>query len=259
MSAAEAVLVDLSVDPSQRYYRAVDDPMPAAPSGFVWIPPGSFVMGSPSAEPLRKVDEIQHEVVLTQGFFMGRHEVNQAEYQSLMASNPSWFKGTNLPVELVTWVQATNYCARLTERERSLGRLPAGWEYRLPSEAQWEYACRAGTTTATAFGNSLSWRQANFDASGFAKTTPVGSYEPNAWGLYDMHGNVREWCADWYGNYPTTRVQDPLGPATGVNRVHRGGGWYGTWDFCRSASRSGDPQGFKIIFLGFRVALVRAR
>jgi formylglycine-generating enzyme len=269
VSAEGMVLVDLSADPSQRFYRAVDDPTPVAPAGFVWIPPGTFLMGSPSTELWRKEHETQHEVVLTRGFFMGRYEVTQAEYQTLMTNNPSTFKGTNLPVESITWIQATNYCARLTERERLAGRLPEGWEYRLPTEAQWEYACRAGTTTATAYGSSLSSMQANFDGSYpynggsvgpyLGKTAPVGSYAPNAWGLFDMHGNVWEFCSDWYGPYPTTQVQDPQGPVKGGSRVIRGGSWGNLGDGCRSSARNWALQGYGYYFLGIRVVLVRVR
>jgi formylglycine-generating enzyme required for sulfatase activity len=247
----------------------VDLGEPIGTEGFVWIPPGTFLMGSPLTERDRSTDETQHTVELTQGFFMGRHEVTQAEYQAVMTNNPSWFKGTNLPVEHVSWIQATNYCGQLTERERLLGRLPEGWEYRLPTVAQWEYACRAGTTTATAFGNSLSSTQANF-AGNYSynggvqgpyleRTTPVGSYTPNAWGLYDMHGNVWEWCADWYGDYPTTRAQDPQGPATGVTRVARGGSWVSVGADCRSARRYRFLPGYNTDHLGFRVVRVRVR
>ncbi|MFM7100162.1 MAG: formylglycine-generating enzyme family protein, partial [Verrucomicrobiota bacterium] len=161
-----------------------------------------------------------------------------------------------------------NFCARWAERERAAGRLPAGWECRLPTEAQWEYGCRAGTTTATAFGNSLSSTQANFDGSypynGGAvgpnpgRTVPVGSYAPNGWGLYDMPGNVAEFCADWYGPYPTTAVQDPQGPAKGGARVRRGGSWGNLGDGCRSAERNWSHPGYGYYFLGLRLVLVRA-
>ncbi|MFM7101291.1 MAG: formylglycine-generating enzyme family protein, partial [Verrucomicrobiota bacterium] len=234
---------------------------------LAWIPPGTFLRGSPLTEPDRWANEIRHAVVLTRGFFIGRQEVTQAAYAALMTNNPSTFKGADLPVENVSWFDATEYCARLTQRERSAGRLPDGWEYRLPTEAEWEYACRAGTVTATAFGNSLGSSWANFNGKTpyngapvgpfLAGTTPVGSYAPNGWGLDDFHGNVWEWCADWNDAYPSGRVVDPVGPPTGLIRVMRGGGWSDLGDFCRSAFRSGRVPGAAGSFLGFRVVLAR--
>jgi formylglycine-generating enzyme required for sulfatase activity len=185
-----------------------------------------------------------------------------------MRANPSSITGDlDRPVEMVTWNNAVAYCTNLTAQERTAGRLPAGYEYRLPTEAQWEYVCRAGTTTATAYGNSLSSTQANFRGdypyNGGAKgpylerTTKVGSYTPNEWGLYDLHGNVWEWCADWFvSSYPGGSVTDPKGPSSGSNRVLRGGGWYGHGQSCRSASRLGNLPGLRLNFLGFRPALV---
>jgi formylglycine-generating enzyme required for sulfatase activity len=197
---------------------------------------------------------------------MCKYETTQAEYLSVMGRNPSKDDGdNNCPVEHVTWGEATNYCARLTLRERGAGRLPAGFIYRLPTEAEWEYACRAGTTTAMAFGNSLSSTQANFNgnypyggaAKGpyLGKTTKVGSYEPNAWGLYDMHGNVWEYCLDWYGTNHSGIVTDPLGPKTGSERVVRGGSGGSIGAVCRSATRSDSwPEGASS-GVGFRLVL----
>lgn len=254
---------------SESAQLTVNPSLHPAPEGMVWLPSGTFVIGTPVGERDRAGDEVQHTVEFTKGFFIGRHEVTQAEYTAVMGANPSGFKGTNLPVENVTWYDATNYCSKLTAGEHQSGRLPAAWEYRLPTEAQWEYACRAGTTTAAAFGTTLNSTQANFDGRypynqasygpALNRTTPVGSYEPNAWGLYDMHGNVWEWCADWYGDYPPGAVADPQGPDTGIVRILRGGSWnYPGWN-CRSGFRGRHGPTNRHNFLGFRVVLVRSR
>ena len=226
---------------AQRFYRAVIPTGGPAIQGFVWIAPGTFLMGSPAGEPSRQADEVPHSVDITRGYYMGKYEVTQAEYESVIGNNPSLFRSsTNLPVENVSWQAATNYCARLTARELAAGRIAPGWSYRLPTEAEWEYACRAGTTTAYSTGDALAKTQANFnpgDGTAVGKTTVVGSYAPNGWGLYDMHGNVWEWCQDWYGAYPSTHVADPAGPATGSARVYRSGNWYFSKDQTRSARR----------------------
>jgi len=255
------------------------------PPQMVWIPPGTFVMGSPTSEAQRGSDETQHTVTLTQGFYMGKYAVTQGEYLALMGSNPSYFTTTdayggpippdlNRPVETVGWDDATSYCAHLTQQEQAVGRLPTGWVYRLPTESEWEYACRAGTTTAFNFGSGIHGGMANFwdcfeyDAAigdiyvpspavaWLPRTTTVGSYAPNAWGLHDMHGNVWEWCRDWYGTYPTGSVIDPQGAPSGSHRVIRGGCWgYGGGGCCRSASRYYyDPSG-RGGSIGFRVVL----
>jgi formylglycine-generating enzyme required for sulfatase activity len=267
----------------------VSTPPPPSPSPrLVWIPPGTFVMGSPTNEADREVtgdDETQHTVTLTQGFYMGKYAVTQGEYLALMGNNPSFFTtrdwngnpippDLNRPVETVSWDVATNYCAHLTVQEQAAGRLPVGWVYRLPTESEREYACRAGTTTAFHYGSGLRGGMANFydyyeyDAAigdiyvsnptvpWLARTTAVGSYAPNAWGLYDMHGNVWEWCRDWYGNYPTGSVTDPQGAPSGSGRVFRGGGWYGCGRDCRSARRDDDRDpSFRGYGVGFRVVL----
>ncbi len=211
---------------------------------MIRIKPGTFTMGSPKGESSgRRDDEVQHQVTLTKDYWLGKYEVTQAQYQAVMGSNPSHFKGHNLPVEQVEWNNAMSFCARLTEMERKAGRLPEGYEYTLPTEAQWEYACRAGTTTALNNGKSpeffnvdeVGWFQKNSN-----ETHPVGQKKPNAWGLYDMHGNVNEWCLDWFGAYPTSSVTDPAGPGTGSYHVLRGGGWTSTPSGCRSAYRRND-------------------
>jgi sulfatase modifying factor 1 len=218
---------------------------------MIQVPAGEFLMGSPSSEKYRDDDEVQHRVRLTQPFWLGKYEVTQGQWKAVMGSNPSNFKGDDLPVENVSWEDATAFCRKLNQMD---GNRPSGYVYSLPSEAQWEYACRAGTMTAMAFGNSLSSREANFDLN-LNKTTPVGSYRPNAWGFYDMHGNVWEWCADWYGGYPSGSVVDPEGPSTGADRVGRGGGWLSDGSFCRSAGRNRFPPGDRFNSLGFRPSL----
>jgi len=258
--------------------RGLAAPRFAAPSNMVWIPAGTFTMGSPPTEACRYSDEgPQTTVGISRGFCMGKYEVTQGEYLAVMGSNPSYVQGDlNCPVEQVSWNDAVAYCVVLTARERGAGRLPAGWEYRLPTEAEWEYACRAGTTTVFHYGDALRSGMANFDghyeypgcagspcycynAGGIylGRTTAVRSYVPNAWGLYGMHGNVWEWCQDWYaGSLPGGSVTDPQGPATGSHRVIRGGCWGNGASLCRSASRLNDfyPT-YRDLSLGFRVVL----
>ncbi len=259
----------------KRFYRAVvqdsgDTNQPPGnpdPAHLVWIPAGTFTMGSPSTEQDRYGNEgPQTQVTLSTGFWISKYETTQEEYVRVMGTNPSTFRGDNSrPVETLSWVDATNYCAKLTLSESAAGRLPSGCAYRLPTEAEWEYACRAGTTTATAYGNSLSSTQANFNGNypygGAAKgpylavTTKVGSYSANAWGLYDMHGNVYEWCLDWYGDYRGGIVTDPRGPTTGSSRVFRGGGWSDDSRGCRSAYRNGLWPDSGDDYIGFRPVL----
>jgi formylglycine-generating enzyme required for sulfatase activity len=234
---------------------------------MIWIAPGSFQMGSPTSESGRSGDEAQHRVTLAKGYWLGKYEVTQGQWQAVMGSNPSSFKnaGSNAPVENVSWEDAQAFCKKLTDRERAAGRLPAGYEYSLPTEAQWEYACRAGTTGTFSYGNDLDSSMANFDGNypygngrkgQYRQTTvAVGSFRPNAWGLYDMHGNVWEWCNDWYGDYPSGAVTDPTGPVGASSRVFRGGCWDYSATSCRSANRgNGDPGG-RYNILGFRLAL----
>ena len=221
--------------------------------GFIRIEPGTFQMGSTSG-----VDDERPitRVTLTQPFWLGKYEVTQRFWREVMGSNPSEIKGDNLPVERVTWHDAVAFCAKLTERERSAGRLPAGFAYRLPTEAEWEYACRAGTTAEYAGPlPELAWFYDNSERT----THLVGGKQPNAWGLYDMHGNVWEWCADWYGNHPGGNVTDPTGAISGTFRVRRGGGWSDEAANCRSARRlSWGPDG-QLDHLGFRLALGAVR
>jgi len=234
---------------------------------MVWIQPGTFLMGSPPEEADRSDDETQHEVTLTNGYWIGKHELTQAAWTEVMGENPSKFteSGPNAPVEQVSWEEAMDFCRKLTEREAKSGTVPAGWEYSLPTEAQWEYACRAGTTTPFSFGSVLDGTQANCDGTNpygttkkgpyLEKTTPVGSYPANPWGLYDMHGNVREWCLDWYGDYPAGAASDPRGPEKATNRVFRGGGWINYAQYCRSAYRYWSSPDNRSVNLGFRPVL----
>jgi len=174
-----------------------------------------------------------------------------------MGSNPSHFKGTDRPVENVSWAEAVEFCWKLTKMHQEAGAMPQGWSWRLPTEAEWEYAARAGTT-GPRHGelDAIAWHTGN---SG-GKTHPVSQKAANAWGLYDMIGNVAEWCSDWYGDYPTGSVTDPTGAATsGSFRVFRGGSWYGDAGLARSAYRLGRVPGFRSNLLGFRPALSSVR
>jgi formylglycine-generating enzyme required for sulfatase activity/tRNA A-37 threonylcarbamoyl transferase component Bud32 len=217
---------------------------------MLWCNPGVFQMGS--------TEKTLHEVTLTSGYYLGKHVVTQSQWEKVMGSNPSHFKGADRPVEQVTWTDVTSFCEKLTELERKAGRLPEGMSYQLPTEAQWEYACRAGTKTAYAFGAGLTAVQANI-ASGLGKTSPVGSYKPNPWGFFDMHGNVWEWCADWYGDYPSGADRDPVGPAVGscrlIYRVLRGGSWNSTAFNARSGLRDRHDPAYDNFHLGFRLSL----
>jgi len=252
------------------------DNLPAAPTSVTipWlglellpIPAGEFLMVSPEDEEDRCNDETQHLVKISRPYWLGKYPVTQGQWEVAMGKNPSHFKdaGKDAPVEKVSWEDAVEFCQKLNEREGKAGRLPEGYQYSLPTEAEWEYACRAGTTTVFAFGDSLSSHQANFNGEypygGVEKgpylktTTPVGKYAPNPWGLYDMHGNVGEWCHDWFGDYPTGSVTDPTGPSIGSYRVSRGGSWNCNARYCRSANRSPHNPDNRSSNLGIRLCL----
>ncbi len=203
---------------------------------------------------------IKFPVTITRDFWIGRCEVTQAEFASVTGRNPSHFGGdSNRPVEKVTFLDASNYCAAITARERKAGRLPEEYEYRLPSEAEWEYACRAGSTNLFAFGNDAAvadeyaWTAENCEAT----THPVGQKKANAWGLFDMHGNVWEWVADWFEPYPAMALSDPVGPVTSKYKVFKGGGWNQDVEYARASSRFMMGPASGIHFVGFRVALGR--
>jgi formylglycine-generating enzyme required for sulfatase activity len=210
---------------------------------MLWCKPGTFMMGSPEDEEDRYDDETQHEVTLTQGFYLGKYEVTQEQWEKVMGTDPSLFEGATLPVEKVSWEDAMKFCEKLTQMEKAAGRLPEGWAYTLPTEAQWEYTCRAGTTTAYSFGDEITPTPANYDEK-VGKTTSVGTYPANVWGFHDLYGNVWEWCSDRYGKYPSGSESDPVGPSVGALRVGRGGGW-GNFDsrFLRSAYRAAGATG----------------
>ena len=232
---------------------------------FACIAPGTFLMGSPETELEPDDNEELHEVTLTKPFFMGIHQVTQEQWQAIMGSNPSLFEGENLPVEQVSWEDCIAFCKKLSERT---GRLCT-----LPSEAQWEYACRAGTTTTFSFGEAISTNQANYNGSfdyvtpmNFRsadgeyreKTTPVGSFDANALGLFDMHGNLWDWCEDYYGNY--AELKSLKDPAQSIKqsenrRVLRGGGWGDVAWGCRSAYRLRSSPDHRSSNFGFRVCL----
>jgi sulfatase modifying factor 1 len=212
---------------------------------LVWCPPGGFIMG-----PGQNNDSPAHPVILTKGFYLGKYEVVQKEYEKVTGFNPSNFKGEKFPVEGVTWNDAVAFCDELNRKERK-----RGWEFALPTEAQWEYACRGGTTTAYSWGRNISPQLANSKDSGLNKTVEVGTYGANPWGFFDMHGNVWEWTADWHGAYPRNSVIDSLGPSNGSRRVLRGGSWNYAGIALRSVSRSGNVPSNRRGDIGFRVAL----
>jgi len=226
---------------------------------FVFIQPGTFTMGSPDDEPGRDDWERQHHVTLTQGFYMQTTEVTQGQWLAVMGSNPSSNKacGDDCPVESVSWHDVQEFIDKLNAKSGS-------FTYRLPTEAEWEYAARAGTQTPFIFGHCLSTDQANFNGQkaydGCAEGTyreeiiKVGSFQPNSWGLFDIHGNVWEWCQDWYGEYPDSKsLTDPKGPSGGSERVYRGGGCFDLSVYCRSAFRGADAPSLREDNLGFRL------
>ena len=221
---------------------------------MIWIEPGTFMMGSPEDELGRNDDEVQHEVTLTEGYWLGKYEVTQAQYKAVTGENPSHFSGGNKPVEMVNWEDAMAFCAKLTTAAKASGKLPEGYEFTLPTEAQWEYACRAGTSGAFNDGSSLFEPKLgicpNLDRLGRYRgngggRAPVGEYQPNAWGLYDMHGNEAELCLDlfeqFYPDVPWGAV-DPVGPSTGDGIVLRGGNGDSFPQYCRCAYRKGGAR-----------------
>ena len=229
---------------------------------LVLIPKGTFMMGSPIEEEGAKNDEKQHQVTIGKDYYLGVTEVTQGQYEKVMGTNPSYFQkrvirksdSSMYPVEQVSWEDAVEFCKKLSDlpEEKKAGRV-----YRLPTEAEWEYACRAGSKAAYSFGaNSKTLGDyAWFGENSGNQTHPVGEKKANAWGLYDMHGNVWEWCSDWYGVYPKGSVSDPSGPSEGSIRVDRGGSWaYGAAN-CRSAYRGWGAPSYRIGNDGFRVAL----
>ena len=245
-----------------RFYRAL---LQTPPTNMVFIRPSTFELGSPTNEVGHRADESPQTIVtLSHGFWIGKHEVTQGEYLAVVGSNPSQFTGDpNRPVESVSWPEATNYCALLTAQHLAAGVIPPGSQYRLPTEAEWEYTARAGTSTRFSYGedpNATSLTNyAWYFANSGAMTHPVEQKAPNPWGLYDMAGNVWEWCLDWQGAYPGEFVTDPQGPASNPigNKIIRGGAWDESENNCRSARRNGFGVSLflKDFILGFRVVL----
>jgi formylglycine-generating enzyme required for sulfatase activity len=245
-----------------------------------WCPPGKFTMGSPPDEPERRPGEDQVEVTLTRGFWTGKYEVTQGQWKRMIGKLPGELtaelpEGDDYPVANVNFAEAEGFCVRLTERAHQSGDLPQGWEFRLPTEAQWEYACRAGTTTATAFGDKLGSKQANVknkpynggeEGPSLGKAARVGRYPPNAWGIHDMHGNVVEWCRDWYharlpgGQDPDlhdAKATATANPGGGFSRSRRGSAWTDNAWASRSAFRQRFEPERRSDHIGFRVVAVR--
>jgi formylglycine-generating enzyme required for sulfatase activity len=298
---------DINWEDGERSIELVEIPKPKAgeswsvPIGngdktpLLYVEPGTFLMGSPKGEKARDKDELQHEVVLTQGYWLGKYEVTQREWEALMGTTNAemrqigaqtkdryWEYFDELgnqrdlyPMNFVSWEDAMEFCKKLTIQERSAGRLGKNLIFTLPTEAQWEYACRAGTTTAVHYGKNLYSDMANFNGNfpyetgwssifgygetwNLSQTMQVGSYDSNAWGLHDMHGNVGEWCRDFYGDYSSDSVSDPYGPKNGIKRVVRGGNWVSYGSNCRSAFREYFYQESRYTHFGFRLALVPA-
>jgi formylglycine-generating enzyme required for sulfatase activity len=233
---------------------------------MILIPAGEFLMGSPDSDKDAGGDEKpQHRVRITKPFYLGKYLVTQEQWEAVMGTNPSHLNAPKNPVEQVSWDDCRQLLNRLNERLRRPhpGPLPEGeGDFQLPTEAQWEYACRAGSTTRYCFGDDepgLS-KYAWYNANSGGHTCPVGEKKPNAWNLYDMHGNVWQWCADWYDGsyYGKSPTDDPMGPAAGTDRVHRGGSWSDDAGYCRSAYRFFDGSGFRGPYLGLRVSRVPA-
>jgi formylglycine-generating enzyme required for sulfatase activity len=267
------VFYDSTAENVRQHYQAVQKTNPdnPYPQLLVRIPSGAFTMGGSHLSNQGP----RTQVTISRGFWIGKYEVTQKEYQRVMGNNPSFFTGDlNRPVEQVSWYDATNFCGKLTLQEQKAGTLPSGYVYRLPTEAEWEYACRAGTTTKFSWGDdytclgNYTWYQGNSwysirpdgrsDDSGgkYYTTHSVGQKLPNPWGLYDMHGNVREWSLDFYSDsLPGGSVTDPKGPSSGLERVVCGGCWNEFASYCDSAQRYGGTPSNISRVIGFRPVL----
>ncbi|MBN2328278.1 MAG: formylglycine-generating enzyme family protein [Candidatus Omnitrophica bacterium] len=224
-------------------------PEGAKPLEMIWIPPGMFQMGSPENEIGRSNDETRHSVSITRGFYLGKYEITQAQWQAVMNASPSNSKGINKPVETISWIDANAFVDKLNKMNQGT--------FRLPTEAEWEYACRAGTATRFYWGEDSSYTEignyAWYDLNAGLSLQEVGVKLPNAWGLYDMIGNVFEWCSDYYGEYPTGLQIDPSGPSKGAARVRRGGSWLTLKESCRSAARGSLTAYMKSQYIGVRI------
>ena len=262
-SLGSIVFTDVAAHLSpQKFYRLL---LQRPPANMVFIPPNTFTMGSPTNELHRDTNEgPQTTVTLSRGFWIGKYEVTQGEYLSVMNTNPSQFPGDlSRPISSVSWLDATNYCAKLTQRELAAVRIPAGSQYRLPTEAEWECAARAGTSTRFSYGDdpdyvnltNYAWQSLDDGLT----VHPVGQKLPNPWGLYDMMGNVFEWCQDWLGPLPGGSVVEPAGPDSNPIgwKIMRGGAFDFAGPACRSASRMffGNHPALTDTNLGFRVVL----
>jgi formylglycine-generating enzyme required for sulfatase activity len=262
--------------------KAADWTVPGIEMKMRLVPAGTFTMGSPKEEADRREDEARHEVTITRPLYVGVYEVRQKEYYDIMLpgfDHASWqfWRGPlhvgaaynyrdwqggeggklrpNYPMECVTWHKAVEFCKKITAQEEKAGRLPEGYVYRLPTEAEWEYACRAGSKTRFCFGDADGSLAEYAWCRGTGGTHPVAQKKPNAWGLYDMHGNVWEWCSDWLGTYAAGRAVDPQGTASGSQRVLRGGAWGDEPKYCRSAHRRSNVPDHRDHFDGFRVVV----
>lgn len=215
---------------------------------LVLIPAGSFTMGDDD-----RIDAKPHKVTITKPFYLGKCEVTQEQWEAVMGGNPSGFEGPKDPVERISWIDCQQFLVKLNTKSGGEGS-----KFVLPTEAQWEYACRAGSTGKCCFGDDENevGEYAWYIENEGKKTHPVGEKQPNAWGLYDMYGNVWEWCQDWYGDYEAEAVDDPSGPTEGSNRVYRGGSWISSSSDCRSAYRYEGRPYYRDDVVGFRVAAV---
>ncbi|WP_372371360.1 formylglycine-generating enzyme family protein [Candidatus Uabimicrobium sp. HlEnr_7] len=210
-----------------------------------WIRPGTFMIGSPETEEGRYATEVQHQVTISKGFWLAETACSQALWKAVIGDNPSQFKGKRFPVEMVSWDDCKAFTEKLNEQMTE-------WQCCLPTEAQWEYACRAGTTTAFSFGNRITKDQVNYSEDGAVE---IKSLPCNNWGLYEMHGNVFEWCSDWYREYDISITVDPVGRNGGTDRVIRGGCWGDSSWSVRSAYRNRSGPDFRIQDIGFRFCL----
>ena len=226
---------------------------------MIWVEPGEFQMGSSLDSPVRIMDEKPRQIKITRGFYLGKYEITQRQYSVVMEDNvadlnprPSRFPGPRHPVEQVSWKDAQEFCARLTYLERRDRRLHKGWAYSLPSEAEWEYACRAGSNTLYSWGDEIFLKNAAYRQSA-GRTKLTGQFPSNRWGFFDMHGNVWEWVDDWYGNYDTDSLINPEGTEIGTSRVLRGGSWANLGTNLRSAGRHYLPPNTRSPTTGFRL------
>ncbi len=247
--SAACVQADLrqEAQPPQSGKKFVRKRAPAVGLKFSRIPAGEFWMGSLEGEKGRSAHEVRHRVRISKAFYMSVYAITQTQYAAVMGTNPSECKGDNFPVGNVSWMDAEAFCRALSKQ--------TGLNTRLPTEAEWEYACRAGTGTPYNFGRTITAKQANYSGYYGAEVTPVGHFPPNAWGLYEMHGNMWEWCSDWYGDYSHGDATDPKGPSSGSYRILRGGAWGEEPWQCRSAHRGVNAPGCRDKWTGFRVAM----